>query len=90
MYEFTEKIGNFTIQAPSRRKNKKYDVLDNNNRYLFSFGDNRYQHYKDQFGYYKDLDHLDPDRRKNYRLRHKNDYIDDPNYAGFWSYNFLW
>ena len=35
----------------STRKNKKYDLLDSNKKYLLSFGDDRYQDYtihKDQ------------------------------------------
>jgi hypothetical protein len=32
----------------STRKNKKYDVYNWDNKYLFSFGDNRYMHYKDK------------------------------------------
>lgn len=37
-----------------------------------SFGDKRYQHYKDQtpLKLYSHLDHLDPKRRASYRARH--------------------
>ena len=35
----------------SNRKNKKYDVYQNN-KYLLSYGDSRYQHYFDKFGLY--------------------------------------
>lgn len=79
---------NYVIK-PSTKRYKKYDVfLDD--RKITSFGDTRYQQYKDKFGYYSDLNHFDKFRRKNYRTRHQHDYIDDPNHAGFWSYWFLW
>ena len=41
----------FYIQK-SQRKNKKYDVLDANKKYLLSFGDKRYHHFFDVFGEY--------------------------------------
>jgi hypothetical protein len=53
----------------SKRKDKKYDVFKNN-RYVVSFGDNRYEQYKDKIGIYKDLDHGDKKRRDNYYARH--------------------
>lgn len=82
------KINGYTIK-PSTRKNKKYDVYKND-KYITSFGDTRYQHYYDKIGYYEHLNHYDEKRRKNYRSRHRNDNITDPNYAGYWSYNYLW
>ena len=61
-------------------------------KYVTSFGDKRYQHFKDQtpLKTYKNLDHNDPKRRDLYRQRHKNDNINDPNYAGYWSWFYLW
>ena len=82
------KINDYTIKV-SNRENKKYDVYKGED-YITSFGDKRYQQYKDKFGYYKKLDHNDKIRRDNYRKRHKNDNINNPNYAGFWAYHFLW
>jgi len=82
----------FTLK-PSTRKYKKYDVfmiINNDKKYITSFGDLRYQHYKDKIGLYNNLDHNDKERRKRYRQRHSKDYINDPFMAGFWSYNFLW
>lgn len=73
----------------SHRKHKKYDVYRGED-YITSFGDNRFQHYKDRIGYYATLDHKDKSRRALYRMRHVNDNTDDPNYAGFWSWNYLW
>jgi hypothetical protein len=34
--------------------------------------------------------HKDKERREKYRSRHKNDHIDDPYKAGFWSWWHLW
>lgn len=60
----------------STRKNKKYDVFDSSQgkKYLFSFGDNRYQHYFDKIGDYSHLNHLDEKRRKAYYMRHPKTY----------------
>lgn len=78
----------------STRKNKKYDVyeilLSGRKDYITSFGDTRYEHYHDRIGKFSHLDHGDPKRRMNYRSRHSKDNIDDPKYAGFWAYNYLW
>lgn len=74
---------------PSKKKNKKYDVFIND-KYLLSFGDDRYEQYFDKFKHYANLNHLDDKRRKNYRARHKNTNINDPNSPAFWSWNFLW
>ena len=82
-------IDGYIVKAPSRRINKKYDVYKNN-KYLFSYGDLRYEHYKDRIGYYSDLDHMDTKRRKLYRIRHQHDHIDNPNFPGYWSYHLLW
>lgn len=71
---------------PSTRKNKKYDVFDEDWNYLTSFGDKRYQHYKDRLGYYAELDHLDDERRKRYIARHKN----DNKLAGILALKMLW
>lgn len=78
----------YTIKV-STRKNKKYDVFKGS-KYITSFGDNRYFHYKDRIGHYSHLNHNDKQRRMNYRKRHQNDYINDPNYAGYWALKFLW
>lgn len=73
----------------SKRKNKKYDVYLNG-KYLLSFGDSRYKQFYDKIGQYKHLNHYDKKRQELYRLRHKNDYINDITKPGFWSYYFLW
>jgi hypothetical protein len=71
----------------SKRKNKKYDVFKNN-RYIVSFGDNRYQQYKDKIGIYKKLDHNDKKRRDNYYTRHGKDAkLETPKW---FSHRYLW
>jgi hypothetical protein len=60
-------------------KNKKYDaVLRNkktNKEKKISFGDLRYQQFKDRTGLnlYSHLDHNDPQRRRSYSMRHAKD-----------------
>ena len=68
----------------STRKNKKYDLLDSNKKYLLSFGDNRYQDY---------TIHKDQTRQANYLSRHKanENWNKSGIYtAGFWSKHLLW
>lgn len=77
------------VVKPSTRRNKKYDVYTDD-RYLLSFGDNRYEQYNDRIGYYSNLNHYDKNRRNSYKSRHHFDNINNPNYAGYWSWWFLW
>ena len=80
----------FYIQK-SQRKNKKYDVLDANKKYLMSFGDKRFHHFFDVFGEYSYLNHNDEHRRQNYKKRAAGiGHLDNPHSANFWSYYFLW
>jgi len=92
MNEYYIKIYNHKfLITPSKRKNKKYDVyelVDDEYDYLLSFGDNRYSHYEDKLGYYKNLNHLDEDRLMRYYKRHG--YTDDYRTAKFWSNYILW
>ena len=75
----------------SNRKNKKYDVFNANNKYITSYGDKRYQHFKDAFNEYSYLDHNDEKRRNSYKKRAEGiGNLDNPNSANFWSYYFLW
>lgn len=77
---------------PSTRKNKKYDVYENG-KYILSFGDKRYEHYHDQLGIYKNLDHGDDKRRELYLKRSEaidKDNLFNPYSANFWSRNLLW
>lgn len=72
----------------STRKNKKYDVYDINNKYITSFGDNRYQQYRDVIGLYSNLNHLDKNRRRLYYLRHGKNA--DRLTAKWFSHKYLW
>jgi hypothetical protein len=73
----------------STRKNKKYDVYKDG-KYLVSFGDINYQHYKDKIGLYSNLNHNDENRRRLYKLRHAKDNINDKTSAGHFSWFYLW
>jgi hypothetical protein len=57
----------------SNVKYKKYSVyvMKNGKKTKINFGDTRYQHFKDKIGDYKNLDHNDTERRKNYLSRAK-------------------
>ena len=85
---------------PSKVKNKKYSVYvkgKNGKPKLISFGDKRYQQFKDKLGHYSNLNHLDKKRRDSYRKRSRGirnkegklTYL-DKNTANYYSYNFLW
>jgi len=64
---------------------KKFDVYVPNkktgNLRKVSFGDRRYEDY---------TIHKDKERMMRYRQRHRLDKINNPMYAGFWSYWVLW
>lgn len=72
----------FTLYR-STNPNKKYDIYIpiNGEVRKISFGDSRYEDY---------TIHKDIKRRDNYRARHRNDNINDPLSAGFWSWHILW
>ena len=59
--------------------NKKFTAIVNNKK--INFGDNRYQDF---------TKHKDPERKKAYLSRHKNDKTNNPNFAGFYATNLLW
>jgi hypothetical protein len=74
----------------STRKNKKYDVYRKSTKeYITSFGDARYQQFKDSTPQhlYKHLDHNDEKRRKAYYARHGKATFESPKY---FSHQFLW
>ena len=63
---------------------KKYDVFiisSKGRTKKVSFGAKNYEDY---------TMHKDKQRRTNYRNRHRNDKINNPEYAGFWSWWVLW
>jgi hypothetical protein len=86
----------YIFRAPSKRINKKYDVFDEYDNYITSFGARKmhgepYPQYEDKVSdFYEDYNHFDPKRRKAYRARHKNDKLDDPRSAGYFSWHYLW
>lgn len=77
----------------SQTKNKKYDaILENKftkDIKRIPFGDVRYYHYFDKIGHYSHLNHNDKERRKLYKIRHKNE---DKNKfsSGYFSLKYLW
>jgi len=78
------KIDGFDFQK-STRKNKKYMVKVNNK--TVHFGDNRYEHYNDKIGLYKNLNHNDKERRKRYYARHGKAEKHSPKW---FSHKYLW
>ena len=67
----------------STRKNKKYDLLDSNKKYLLSFGHSQYEDY---------TIHKNQTRQANYLSRHKKneDWNKSGIYtSGFWSKHIL-
>tara|TARA_E500000318_G_scaffold111297_4_gene129361 strand:- start:865 stop:1119 length:255 start_codon:yes stop_codon:yes gene_type:complete len=74
----------------SKAKNKKYSVyvMKDGKKKLLNFGDSRYQQFKDKIGFYKSLDHNDPERKKRYYKRHGP--ATNKNTAKYWSHKILW
>ncbi len=60
------KIGKYDYEK-STRKDKKLMVIVNGKK--IHFGNPNYEQYKDKTGIWKELDHLDKNRRKNYLTR---------------------
>ncbi len=80
----------------STRDNKKLMVVTPKGK-LIHFGARSMQHYKDRTGIWAKLDHLDKERRDNYRtraagIRDKNNKLtyNNPESANFYSYWVLW
>lgn len=99
-FKYVLKINNreYVVKV-SDRKNKKYTAwlvsrMNDGGDVMLTrpvhFGDRRYEHYFDKFGFFSELNHNDKKRRENYRKRHKNTDIDNPASPAFWSYNYLW
>lgn len=53
------------------------------------FGDSSMSHYKDKTGIWSHKDHNDPQRRANYRSRHRGDNLHKPS-PGLLSMKILW
>ena len=60
------KIGKYNYEKSTRKDKKLMTVVDGKKVH---FGNPNYQQYKDRTGIWKKLDHLDPERRKNYLSR---------------------
>ena len=75
----------------STKKNKKYDVFKND-KYITSFGDKNYQQYKDitPLKFYKNQNHLDINKRKNYYKRFGKKESAKFESAKWFSNNYLW
>lgn len=79
----------------STKQNKKYDAILRHKKtghYVrVSFGDIRYEHYKDRTSLklYSHLDHGDRDRQANYLSRHAKD-KDVKFSSGYFSAKYLW
>ena len=73
----------------STRKHKKYDAFKNG-KYVVSFGDNRYQQYKDStpLHHYKKLNHYDKNRRRLSSARHGK--TAKKGSAKYFSHKYLW
>jgi hypothetical protein len=86
----------YIFRAPSKRINKKYDVFDEYDNYITSFGARKmtgepYEQFEDLVSdFYSDYNHYDPKRRKAYRARHKNDNLEDKTSAGYFAMKYLW
>jgi hypothetical protein len=79
-------------------KNKKYRITSPKGKTI-DFGDIRYEHYKDKTNLklYSNLNHNDKHRRDLYRTRtskikNKQGQLtyNNPEYANYYSYNYLW
>lgn len=79
----------------STRKNKKYDAILLNRQTgstkRISFGDSRYEQFKDGTGLnlYSHLDHNDQERRKRYLSRHEKDRHNKYS-SGWFAAEYLW
>lgn len=67
----------------SKLKGKRYTIyVPKGNRSMkIDFGSSDHDNY---------TIHKDPERKRLYQIRHKNDHISDPYSAGFWSWWVLW
>lgn len=80
----------------SKMEGKKYDaLLENKNtgrEKVFHFGALGYEQYKDStgLGLYTHLDHLDPNRRRLYKIRHNKDIKPGYYSSGYFALRFLW
>lgn len=74
---------NLLTLYPSKAKGKRYTIyVPRKGRGIkVDFGSSDHENY---------TIHKDPERKRLYQVRHKNDHISDPYSAGFWSWWVLW
>ena len=91
------KLGQYTAEWSKGTGHKKYRVVlfDKNDSKVktVQFGDSRYEQYRDStpLRLYSSKDHLDKQRRLNYRSRHGAQGFQNVKYSPSWfSYNYLW
>ena len=84
---FTKNLDDYTFVAPSKRKNKKYDVYKKG-KYITSFGQVPYSQFFDKIGFYSNLNNNNIIQKKSYYKRHgtKADFES----AKYFSHKFLW
>lgn len=84
-------VGNFENNPVyvSDKPNKKYYIVVNNKKLYFGGDPRFYQHYRDKFGYYDELNHYDDKRRVNFWKRHAKN-VNDVNSAAYYSARILW
>jgi hypothetical protein len=72
------------ILSKSTLKNKKFKVViyvNDKKKKTVHFGHSAYEDF---------TTHKDVERKKRYESRHRNDNLNDPYSAGFWSMHLLW
>jgi hypothetical protein len=94
MTYYNKKEYNLLGYRKSKRKNKKYDAELKNIKtgkiVYVSFGDTRFENYRDLTGLNLYKTHNDPERRRLYRIRHKKHLKQGFYSPGWFSLNVLW
>lgn len=86
LYPSTVKGKRYTVYVPQSAKPSGADPLKGgipkgNKQVKVDFGSSEHDNY---------TIHKDIERKRLYQIRHKNDHINDPYSAGFWSWWVLW
>lgn len=85
--QFKRNLDGYTFVAPSRRQYKKYDVYVGD-KYITSFGDNRFSQYKDRIGYYAHMNNNSQERKRLYYKRHG--LLSSRDTPKYFSHKYLW
>jgi hypothetical protein len=72
------KVGKYTYEKSTRKDKKLMTRVDGK---LIHFGNPKYQHFKDKTGIWRNKNHGDPERRKNYLSRAKGIKLKDGSLA---------